>query len=188
MTDELRQLEAQLELATRPGAEPDGKLPPDTAALRAGWLALESLLDAAQQGMTPSLQPLPPTPARRFRRLKVAAIAILAASMLFAVTLAAYLQTVKRIGNSGGAASDVAWKGIEQENRQTGMRKTELEGASSAMGHGEMAWGDTIDDEVESIQQAFQHSQHESSVLASASNEIQYRLAVLQSDFDENSL
>ena len=64
MTDGQRELERRLERATARQCPAEDSLEPETAALRAGWLALGELLEAAQPQADPppwSMIPARPT-------------------------------------------------------------------------------------------------------------------------------
>jgi len=192
MTDDLRELEAQLEQATRRGSDLGDNLPPETAALRAGWLALEGLLDAAQTETQLPLSQLPPAPARHFRRVLVAAVAALAASVLIAATMTTYFRNVGPIRGSISESSGIASNGgdaSEPQRQQVVFVEPKQEEPDQAVGgNGEIAWDDSLDDEVESVRQAFRHTQHEDFALASAASDVQYQLELLQIELDESSL
>lgn len=88
MSDELNQLRRQLEQATSAEVPPDVSLDDQTRSLRQTWLALGQLLETAQPAPDEPLQ-LRPMPRRTVRsRWRLAAVAVLAASLLVGVALA----------------------------------------------------------------------------------------------------
>ena len=68
MTDELRGLQRRMEQATTPRLPGRNRLEPETASLRAGWLALEELLVAAESQVEPPTCSVPFVPVPRRRR------------------------------------------------------------------------------------------------------------------------
>jgi hypothetical protein len=191
MKDDLRQLEAQLEQATAPGFLLGENLPPDTASLRSGWLALGSLLDAAQEETPLPLSELPPSPVRRSNRALPLVLAALAASLLVTVTILAHLRGEKPLPASFSQPSGIVRNSASPNSNKAAVaiaeqKQTEIDRPFFA--NEELAWNDSLDDEVESARQAFRHSQQEDFVLASASSEVQYQLETLQIEIDESSL
>ena len=82
MTDDsTRELERCLEQATARHGPEEASLEPETAALRAGWLALGELLEAAQPQVEPPLPRLPPLPAKPRQRWLAATVAAMTATM-----------------------------------------------------------------------------------------------------------
>ena len=181
MTDDLKALERRLEQATARQCSGEDSLEPETAGLRAGWLALGELLEAAQPQVDPPLPRLPPLRAQRRRRRLPVAIAALAASLLIAVTFAWHARWTKPAATPLPQRLEVAQNGPKPGS-------SAVKQASTAPSDAELAWESSLDQEIETAGQAIRQLQQDQLASATSSGRLQYQLENLRKDIDESPL
>ncbi len=116
MNDDLSELQRSLELITAAQLPPDVELDRESAELRAAWSAFGKLLDAAQAGGEFPAQTLQPPRIGRRCRWPLVAIAVLAATVLLAITVALHLRRAPG-STISGASAEVAVKGPDVSPR-----------------------------------------------------------------------
>jgi hypothetical protein len=191
MTDDLRELECRLEQATARHSPAEEALEPETAALRAGWLALGELLEAAQPQADPPLLPLP-QPAVPRRSLPAVTIAVLAASLLVAVTIAWSARgpqsTAMRLQSPSPRASHLADSGVTLSSSaaQQTPKTTTTQTLPAA---NELAtWDDSLDQQISAVATALASVQEDWHAPLGGSSAIEYQLQQIKKDIEGDTL
>ncbi len=191
MSDELNELKRQMEQATAPRFEAGGELESETASLRAGWLALEELLVAAEAQIEPPMCSVPFVPTSRRRRRMFRRLVALAALLLVAVTLISYLAGRKQTASELAKTKPVP---APARHEPVIARKTATPEPSpgkktpAAPNKAELAWNDSFDQEFESVGWAIQRAQMDQFAFASKSDELEYQLEGLRKEIEDSSL
>jgi len=188
MTDGQRELERRLERATARQCPAEDSLEPETAALRAGWLALGELLEAAQPQADPPPRLLSLRPVQRRKRWLPVTMAVTAASVLLAVTVAWSVRGIRPAAIPSPQPSQVADGRIKPSPaaaKQTLPRTAEQ--MPTASGNAE-TWDDSLDQEIERAGRAILQAQQDQLASAAASGRFQYQLENLKKDLEDSPL
>lgn len=180
MTDDLGQLERRLELATARHCPAGDSLEPETAGLRAAWLALGEVLEAAQPQVELPLKRLPPLPAKPHRRWLAATVAAMAASVLIAATVTWYVRRTMP------EATVPPSRGAIANNEQTPSAPAKK--TATTVHDTEFAWDDSLDQEIALAGQAIALAQRDQLASAAASNRVQYQMETLNKELDDSPL
>ncbi len=180
MTDDLGELERRLELATARRCPAEDSLEPETAGLRAAWLTLGDVLEAAQPQVALPLKRLP-SPAKPYRRWLAATVAAMAASVLIVVTATWYVRGTKPTTTVSPSPAAIA-----DNSRATPSPVKKQAGAASR--DAELAWDDSLDQEIAAASQAIALAQRDQFASAPASNRVQYQMETLGKELDNNPL
>ena len=188
MNDDPRELRRRLEQATARAGSDESPLEPETAALRAGWLALGELLEAEQRSSPP--RPLGEGPGvraagigtrlTRRRRWLPIAIAALAASLLIAVSVTWHARGLKPATVPSTQPSDFAQNGAKPD--------AAVNDGSTAAGDLELAWDSSLDREIEQAGQKIMQLRQDQLASAAVSDRLQYQLEDLSKDLEESPL
>lgn len=183
MTDDLRELERRLEEATAsPNAAADG-LDADTAALRAGWLALGELLETTQPAADVQLPPMPLPPAPRRTRWAPVALAALAASLLVALTATWCARGTKPVAPLPTPSPEIAGNAAKPSAAPIQQKPVEPDDV-------EIAWDDSLDEEFAQASQAITQARQD--WLATATTwrvyHFESQLENVKKDLDANTL
>lgn len=191
MTDDrdTKDLETRLEQATSRDCPGEGSLDPETAALRAGWLALGELLETAQPQDESPLPQLPPPPApQRSRRWLPAMIAALAASVLIVAAVAWSMRATTPTGVPAPALSEIAdSRGKPAPAVVKPAPAVTLRQKPAASGDVE-AWDDSLDQEIEMAGRAIRHVRQDQLASAADAGRVEYQLETLKKDIEDNTL
>jgi hypothetical protein len=189
MTDDLRELQRRLEQATECHGPSEESLEPETVALRAGWLALGELLEAAQPEAAPRVPPMPLRPAPRPRRWPpTATVAVLAASMLVAVSIVWSARGFKPTAIPSLQSSHVAGGGTKLgplAARQT--PATPSQQTTSASSNGE-TWDDALDQQITAVANAMVSVQEDWHAPPGGLSAIEYQLQQIKKDIEGDTL
>jgi hypothetical protein len=182
--DDLEELKRRMEQATKRRGLADDSLDPETASLRAGWLALGDLLEAAQPRNEPLLGCAPLTPRIRHGHWWLVRVATLAALVLIAVTVISFVPRARPTIAPFPRLSDVAGGSVRPGSSSPESTPVVSDNAENA----EIAWDDSLDEEVELAGQAIRQAQIGQLALVSTSGQIQYELESLRKEIEGNSL
>lgn len=181
MTDDLGELERRLELATARHCPAEVLLEPETAGLRAAWLALGEVLEASQPQVELPLKRLPPLPAKPRRRWLAPMVATMATSALIVVTAAWYVRGTKPATAVSPSPAAIA-------NNSHATPSPAKKRAAAASRDAELAWDDSLDQEIALAGQAIALAQRDRFASAPASNRVQYQMETLGKELDDNPL
>ena len=187
MNDEMRELQRQLEAATAPDNVPEGNVDAETSSLRRGWLGLGQLLDAAEATLAePSGRWQVPV-RRKARRGHLAMVAVLAASLLVAVTIA---WLVRRPGTAGTPipASGALAAGSKTPGPKSTDRPKSPSTQQAPRAGAELEWDDSLDEQLASAAEAVMSVQQTWHPSAGSVDTIWYGLQQVEDDFDSGSL
>jgi hypothetical protein len=187
VSDELSRLQHRLEQATAPECPSDALLDTETASLRDGWLALGELLQAVQPALEGPLALREPPRRRSWRRLRLAGIAAVAASLLVGVTLAGKWM---RAGRPNGPAllsatspsetdpANVDPSGIASSQRQATASSDDLD----------WDWHDPLDQQIALAAEEVVRIQQDWDCLDDAFGPLYRGLEQMEQDLDESTL
>jgi hypothetical protein len=191
MTDDLEALQRRLEKATARPSPAEDAVDAETAALRAGWLALGELLEAAPPQADPLSRPAgPPVPRRR--RWLPAAMAVLAASILIAVIVPWSLRGTKsavapappqlaQVAGSHPRPSSAAASAERATPPQTAQHAPPAARPSEP-------WDDSLDQEIAAAAEAIASVQDGWRGDASDPSAIEYQLQQIRKDIENGTL
>ena len=206
MSDEQSELHRRLEQATaRHAAADDEPMDPETAALRAGWLALGDLLEAAQPQIGPVVERLPLPPARRRKRWLPLAIAALAASVIVALASSWLASGTKPPAVSPAPAPEIAKTNhpapavssvpavspppvpvIVEKSPTPAVSPVHQSPALSP--DADLAWDNSLDEDIELAGRAILQARQDQLASTAAPGRVQYQLENLKKNIEDNSL
>jgi len=174
-------LERQMEQATAPAERPGGPMDEETASLGEAWLAFGQLLEAAQPsaGLARPMPHASPPPARS--RWSLPKVLALAASLLVAIAVAWKVRGSKPSPDPAGPSGQVA--GVEP--RQSAPANGQ---SPSVPPQTELAWNDTLDNEIALAGQAVMSVREDRLGLAGAASSVEYGLQQLEKDIQDSPL
>lgn len=180
MSDELNELERRLERATAAECPSEPILDAETASLREGWLALGQLLEAVRPQLEQPLQLPEPARPKPLVRWRLAGVAAVAASILVGLTL-----VWKSIGTSRPStpSSVSEASAVEAEQPLPARRTTQLASVAD-----ELAWDDSLDQQIASAAQAVVRIQQDWYHLDYAFGPVYHGLEQMEEDFDQGAL
>jgi len=170
MSDDWRQLEAELEQATATGL-PDGRpLSPETAALRKTWAAWSRLLEAAEADVAA------PRPIHAARRRSARGVWPAASAVAAAVSVAMALAAT-------------AWIGADPSARPAAETLVQKQPAvAPAAEPDELAWDDDLDEQIAAVSQALRQFEYGSSGLESSFDLMYRRLRQMEQGMADGAL
>jgi hypothetical protein len=191
MTDDPKELERRLTQATARHDLAEDSLDPETTALRAGWLAFEELLEAAQpQANRPLPRPLV-LPARSKKDWFAVTIAVLAVSLLIAATVTWSMRGVKPGTVPTVKPFELAHNGAKPSDTNDGL-KTQLPHATAqptpTISGNAASWDDSLDQEISAAAQAVAAVQQDWNAQAGSLLAIEYQLQQLRQDMESGTL
>lgn len=190
MNDDSHELERRLEQATAPPGVDEAPLDPEIARLRAGWLALGELLEAAQ----PQSSPRPLAAERPWARAAIIAtrpsphtnwllvvVAALAASLLIAISVTRHILSATPKTTPSALPSQFARDGVKPGH-------SPQDDGTTAVSDAELAWNSSLDQEIEQAGQAIMQLRQNQLASAAVSDQLQYQLENLRQDIEESPL
>jgi len=175
VSDQPSELQRRLELATAADLPPNATLDDETASLREGWLALGKLLETSQPmcGELPRLRPVRrPTDHDAF--WEPTGVAMLAASLVIALTLALALIGVKAPGGLSTPPYLAVSPNVEQSLPEQAAD--------------ELVWDDSLDEHLALVGREIVRIEQDWYCLDDAFYPVQFGLQQVEDDIGNNTL
>lgn len=184
MTDDRDEFQRRLEQATSRTAPADDAWGPETASLRAGWLALGELLEATgPQGDLPwsGMPADDPLRRKRPRAVGLMGLAALAASALIAAAIAWHASGLKTPRASPPPSAPVA--GTNPQPTGTPTPRTPVAAAES-----HSSWDAGLDDDLERAGRAILQAEQDQLAFVTRPSQVHYQLENLKRDLENGPL
>lgn len=180
MSDELNELERQLERATAAECPSEALLDAETASLREGWLALGQLLEAARPTLEEPLELPEPARPTWHVRWRLAGVAAVAASILVGLTLVWKSTGTSRPGDPSTLSDEIS---VDAEQPLPGARQARLVSIPD-----ELNWDDSLDEQITLAAQEVVRIQQDWYYLDDAFGPVYHGLEQMEEDLDQSAL
>jgi hypothetical protein len=187
--NDIKKLEALLEKATTRGDLTETDLDAETASLRAGWLSLSELIAAAEpEAILPKYSPLSnipqpqPTFPKRHHHIATVLVAM-ASAILVAVTIGVFTRNNDSLIDSTQKVATTA--NPDKTDVSTTKQLPVSTQPKDTANDTELAWNDTLDQEMESTRLAISQSWNDQ--LAAASH-VDYQIESFRKELEDSSL
>lgn len=173
MSDDLSELQRRLEQITAGRDAAGAELDPESAELRAAWLAFGELLEADQSGVGSAARPLRLPPTGRRRGWPLAAVAAMAASVLVAVTVLWHTRTVTPGPAASGSPAAVA---VKNATPPVPLQTAPARSAQPSSFVAGLSLDDPLDQQIASVGRTIVEIRQDQFVSAAGPSSLQYQL------------